>query len=826
MKLSYNWISDYVDLSGIEIKDLVNRLTLSTCEVEEIEPSFPDLSSILVAEIVSTEKHPQADKLQLCDIRAGKFKGKIVCGAPNARPGILVPFAPVGAKIPGKDGAGLQIQKAAIRGIESEGMLCSALELGLDKLFAGDGLLELDAIVPGIAPGTSLSTVIPHDWTITIDNKSITNRPDLWCHFGFAREISAVYKKKLKFNPLEAKVKVKPAKLSKKIKIESGSALAYFGAVCENVQVTPTPLWMRLRLAAVGQKSINNVVDVSNYAMLELAQPNHLFDLSTLKESTVSVALNQTHGVKSFKTLDGESRNIPDNTILIFDGENKGARAVALGGIMGGEDSAIQPTTQAIFIESATFPRELIRRSLKRIDLRTDSAMRFEKGQDPAKAKPTITRIVSLLQETNPAIAMGPITGTSVPATKSKIKATLAFLQTRLGFAVSRKEVETTLSWLGFGIQADKSGKTFSITAPTYRSQYDISIPEDIVEELGRIHGYDHIAPVPLVVPVLGKSLDHTRLLERRWRRFLVDAGFTETLSYSFCNREDNQLFGSEGIELLNSLAGLTHLKTALLPGVLRHLGVNQDRYAEVDLFETGRAYADKLHADGEKAKFLHAAGPAREEKRFCIARMLPEKLPLTAQEDELVKFRELVRTLAGLHGRDIEIVLANQASNWPPLASANRLFHPSCSMALLVDGTAAGILGVIHPAVAEAYSLKRPVLIAEISFDRIASEHRRKKYVPPSVFPDSLFELTLILDEVRSAQDPVNVIRSLKIEAIHSIELLGIYRGAPIAEGKKSASYRIRCRKADGTFSQDEWKKVYDSVIEALAGAGIPLRS
>ncbi|MCE9597665.1 MAG: hypothetical protein K8S54_06830 [Spirochaetia bacterium] len=421
---------------------------------------------------------------------------------------------------------------------------------------------------------------------------------------------------------------------------------------------------------------------------------------------------------------------------------------------------------------------------------------------------------------------MGPISGNSVPPKKSKIKATLEFLQTRLGFPVSRKEVESTLTWLGFAIQADKAGRTFSITAPTYRSQYDISIPEDIVEELGRIHGYDHIAPVPLVVPVLGKSLDHTRLLERRWRRFLVDSGFAETLSYSFCTREDNLLFGSEGIELLNSLAGLTHLKMALLPGVLRHLGINQDRYVDVNLFETGRAYSDVLHTDGARADFLHGSGPAREEKRFCIARMLPEKLDIPAQENELVRFREIVRSLAGLHGRDIQIVRTGGSSDWAALASADRLFHPSCSLALTVDGKQAGMLGLLHPGVGETYSLKRPVMIAEISFDRIATEHRRKKYAPPSVFPDSLFELTLILDEFRSAQEPIDVVQSLNLGEIHSVELLGIYRGAPIAEGKKSASYRIRCRKADGTFSQEEWKKVFDGVIDALAKAGIPLRS
>ena len=821
MKLSYNWLNDYVDLKSIDIKDLINRLTLATCEVEEVTDAFPGIAQLIIARIVSCEKHPQADRLQICQVDAGKFQGKIVCGAPNARPGILVPFAPVGATLPGKDGKGMTIGKANIRGVESHGMLASAAEVGLDRIFAGEGLLELTDI-PGALAGHPLTSIFPADLVITIDNKSITNRPDLWCHFGFAREIAAIYKKKIKFHPLDRKLTFKPSKLSKKILVEKGSALAYFGAVCEGTRVLETPVWMKLRLGAVGQKSINNIVDASNYAMLELAQPNHTFDLNTLKQNTVTVALSDSKS-PDFKTLDGESRKLPPGTVLIFDGDKKAGKsplAVALGGIMGGEHSAIQPDTGTIFIESATFPRELIRRTLKKIDLRTDSAMRFEKGQDPAKAKPTIYRIAELLRETCPDLKLGPVTGQSVLPKKSKIKVTTSFLQARLGFAVTSKEISTTLTWLGYDVKSDKTGKTFQITAPTYRSQYDITIPEDIVEELGRVHGYDHIAPVPPVVPVLARSLDHARLLERRMKRLLADAGFSETLNYSFVKEEDNLLFGKQGLALLNPLAGLSHMRLSLIPGVLHHLAANQDRYAEVRLFEFGRVY----DPTAKSSAFLHSAGPAHEEKRICVA-MITDKIDASAQEESFAWFRETVREMAGASARQLDTALPAKKDSWGIASSVSSLFHPSCQVVLKCDGEAVGFIGMLHPVLAERFGIRRTVLVAEISFDLIAGEKKRASYKPPSVYPDSVFEVTVILEEAETTRRPVDVVMNLGAPEIHSMELTTIYRGAPIAEGKKAASYKIRCRKADGTITAEEWRPIFERVIDGIESAGMPLR-
>lgn len=813
MKLSLNWLSDYVELSDVDLAELCNRITLSTCEIEEVLPAFPGIETIVAARIESTRKHPEADRLQLCTIKAGKFSGEIVCGAPNARPGILVPFAGVGSKIPGKDGSGLVIARAKIRGIESEGMLCAAGELGLEKIFGGEGLLELDD--SQIAPGQKLTHLVSQDTVLTIDNKSITNRPDLWCHFGFARELSAILRKKLKKDPLVSKAKFKTTAASRQIHIEKGAALAYFGAVCDHVEVRETPLWMRVRLAAVGQKSINNIVDASNYVMLELGQPNHAFDLSAIQEDTVTVASAKSHNVKKFKTLDGVDRDVPEEAVFIFDGTGKTARPVALGGIMGGEDSAIRPVTKQIFLESATFPRETIRRTLKKIDLRTDSAMRFEKGQDPCKAEPAVLRIAELLKETCPNLALGRVNGPPVKPVHSKIQVTLAFLRERLGFDIAKKEVEQTLTWLGFDVKSDEAGKKFTVKAPTWRSQYDITIPEDIVEELGRIHGYDHIAPKPAPVPVLGRTLDFPRLLDRSLRDFLAARGFTETMNYSFCLQEDNQVFGHAGIGIRNPVSGLTHLRISLVPGLLRQAALNQHRYADVSLFEASRVYASKLHPDSSSKEYMHAAGPAREEKRFAVARVLPERMSAEQQEDEFVKFREMIHTLLSLTARAID---------FKP-ASPGTLFHPAANLSVLLEKKVIGLIGILHPALQEKYDLKRPVLLCDFSFDLVSEKKVLRSYAPPSSFPDSLFDLTVVIDEAVSTSKPRDTILGLGEAEIQSVEFLSVYRGEPIAAGKKAASYRVRLRKQDGTLSEAEWKPIHERSMIALENAGMPIR-
>ena len=548
MKLSYNWLKDYLDLSQISPSNIAEGLTLSTCEVEAFCESFAYLDEIQLARVLSIEKHPNADRLNLCRVKSSRGELQIVCGADNVRPNMLAALAPVGAKLPLREKntelldseknreSSCKVRKAKIRGLESFGMLCSAEELGLERISIRPldpsaeklgnhlkGILDIEKdfafSISGDSPssqrkedketsllgvdlgtlkiGTPLSQLFPlKDFIFDLDNKSITHRPDLWSHFGFARELSAIFHLPLHLNPLDLRPsRVEKNLFQKSIHVQKGAALAYYGLPLGGVQVQASPLWMQARLINIGQRPINNIVDTSNYVMYDVGQPNHAFDASQLKEKSISLVLNhQGLKCKSFTTLDGEERRLSEQSILILDGSpEKGISPIALGGVMGGLASRVQENTRELFVESATFPREQIRRMIKALGLRTDSAQRFEKGLDPSQASPALYRFAQLLKQSCPKLRVGQICGRNYDnVTQKKIPIHLAFIQSRLGFPMAASRVQEILESLGFGVDrkgkkvSPKNKKTlkekgleeeevrFEITVPRYRSQYDI----------------------------------------------------------------------------------------------------------------------------------------------------------------------------------------------------------------------------------------------------------------------------------------------------------------------------------------------------------------
>lgn len=868
MKLSLSWLSDYVDLQDVPAADLARRLTLAVCEVDGFESVYEHLNAVIVARVEAVERHPDADRLSICKVNAGKMTLQIVCGATNVRAGMYAPLAPVGAKVPGKDGAGLEIKASKIRGQDSAGMLCSAVELGLEKITGEvDGLLDLEAFIQStpadgaplaLKPGTPLAKLFPLvDVIFDIDNKSITHRPDLWCHAGFAREIAAIYSKKLKYDPLaKSKYAAAPASAAKKktaaskkaaansiragsfgasdltakkIYIAPGAAKAYYALPVAGVQVKPAPLWMQARLLNIGQRPINNIVDATNYAMFELGQPNHAFDAASLKHDSIYVALTgKAAPLKEFRTLDGETRLLPEETIVIFDGKPGVGSPVALGGIMGGENSGVSATTASLVLESATFPRERIRRTIAAIGLRTDSAQRFEKGQDPAKAEATLYRLCELLAYSCPELTRGPLCG-AMPEKprRNQIKVSLEFLQKRLGFAVSAKQATDTLQRLHFAVKTAGSPRApqFAITAPTWRSQYDITRPEDIVEELGRVHGYDHIAPVAPLAPVEAAPPNRERELERLFKRIAASAGgFTETYNYSFASADDNLLFGRKGVALKNPVfTDRPELRIALLPGLLRQAASNQDRFTDVKLFEFGRIYLkdarDRLKSD-----------LPREEKRFSFV-WAPEALDAHAtppDEQALfarwLEFRAFLEALLADCGAPAELRRVERPQDAAPY------LHPGAAIEFCsVEGAHLGYAGILHPMFQERYDLRRRALVADFAFPAILQAYETTRlaanYAPPSIYPDSTFELSLLLDEADGTEKPIEIIRAMQPAELRSVRLLTLYRGQPLPAGKKSASYELRAGRVDRTLSGDELQELLNAVVAELAKAGFPLR-
>lgn len=867
MKLSLSWLSDYVELQDVSPADLARRLTLAVCEVDGFESVYEHLNAVLVARVEAVERHPDADRLSICKVNAGKTTLQIVCGAPNVRAGMYAPLAPVGAKVPGKDGAGLEIKASKIRGQDSAGMLCSAVELGLEKITGEvDGLLDLEAFFQdagagaSLKPGTPLAKLFPlTDVIFDIDNKSITHRPDLWCHWGFAREIAAIYSRKLKYDPLAkskyasapssataAKKKTAagkkaaapsiaagsfsaPVLAAKKIHIAPGAAKAYYALPVTGVQVKPAPLWMQARLLNIGQRPINNIVDATNYAMFELGQPNHAFDAASLKHDSIHVALTgKAAPLKEFRTLDGETRQLPEETIVIFDGKPGVGSPVALGGIMGGENSGVLPATTSLVLESATFPRERIRRTIAAIGLRTDSAQRFEKGQDPAKAEATLYRLCELLAYTCPELTRGPLCG-DMPEKprRNQIKVGLEFLQKRLGFAVSAKQVVDTLQRLHFTVKTTGAPRAvqFVVTAPTWRSQYDITRPEDIVEELGRVHGYDHIAPAAPLAPVEAAPPNRERELERLFKRTAASAGgFTETYNYSFAGADDNLLFGRKGLALKNPVfTDRPELRIALLPGLLRQAAANQDRFTDVRLFEFGRIYLkdarDRLKPD-----------LPREEKHFSFV-WAPEALDAhdTAPDEQTLfarwlEFRAFLEGLLAECGAPADLQRVERPQDAAPY------LHPGAAIEFRSRaGAHLGYAGILHPLFQERYDLRRRALVADFAFPEILQTYETTRlaanYGPPSIYPDSTFELSLLLDEAEGTEKPIEIIRSMHNNELTSVRLLTLYRGQPLPSGKKSASYELRAGRADRTLSGDELQSLLNAIVAELAKAGFPLR-
>ena len=462
MKLSLNWLKDYVDLNGVKTQDIKNKLTLATCEVESFHETFTYLPHIHVAKVLKVESHPNADRLSVCIVQTNKEKLNIVCGAKNVKEKMLVALAPVKTHLPkfeeklGQNSSNefWEVLPANIRGVKSLGMLCSSKELGIENITKqflenDEGILDLEAFFISLEKhyphlkknilswktlGTTLNKIFPLcDTIFEIDNKSITHRPDLWSVYGFARELSAIFKKNLKNNPFNYKIysdkknpKV-PKIPKKKINITQGSALAYFGVCVENIEIKPSPLWMQCRIININHNPINNVVDTSNYVMFDLGQPNHCFDLRTIKTNEISVVVvdkKSKYIQQKFTTLDGIERVLTQDSIIIYDGEIPSAtnnpNAIALGGVMGGEFSKISNDTTSLFIESATFPRSKIRRVTQSLGLRTDSAQRFEKGQDPAKALPALANLLFLLKLSNPKLKIGTVTGKIFEPVKQK----------------------------------------------------------------------------------------------------------------------------------------------------------------------------------------------------------------------------------------------------------------------------------------------------------------------------------------------------------------------------------------------------------------------
>jgi len=799
MKFSENWLRELVEIKA-DRAQLAHALTMAGLEVEELTPLGDDLAGVVVAEIVAAEKHPEADRLQVCKVDAGQGEPlQIVCGAPNARVGIKVPLAMVGATLPGgpsrpsmASGAlgllpgGVAIKAAKLRGVESSGMLCSAKELGIDA--DASGLLELPVDAPVGQPLAGYLGLPDASFEL----KLTPNRPDCLGLVGLAHDVAALFGSSVK-TPATAAVTVTGA-ARRGIRLEAGKdAPRYLGRIIEGVDpVARTPLWLAERLRRAGLRSISAVVDVTNYVMLELGQPLHAFDNDTLEGDVV---VRHARAGETLKLLDGNEAKLDDGFVLIADEK----KPLAVAGVMGGFGSRATDATRNIFLESAHFAPAAIMGRARKLGLHTDASHRFERGVDPALPRRALERATELLLaiaggKAGPVLVAENLADLPVPMAVTLRRARL---QRVLGVAVADAEVARILTALGMQVVGTAEG--WQVTAPS--SRFDIEREEDLIEEVARIHGYDHI---PTATPAGALTLaiePEARIGELALREQLAARGYYETVNLSFVPADllARWGFGERLVSLANPLsADLAVMRPSLLPGLIEALRHNRARQQErVRLFELARVFAAGDPPVETPSLAIVACGNARAEQWGEPARMLD--------------FHDLKGDLDALIG------WGGEPQRWTVHADGLPAWlHPGRGARVARDGETVGYLGALHPHLARELDLGADVHVLEVALEPLLARRLPQAAVIPR-FPAVRRDIAMDLPETVSWSQIDRTVRATLGERLRELRLFDRYSGKGVEAGRKSLAMGLILQDASRTLTDDDADRWVREAVNAL---------
>lgn len=809
MLISKSWIEDFVALPPtMSPKELGEKVTLATAEVEDVINVGEYLNVIKVAEITHIKKHPEATKLNLVTFKWAEGKDcekEVVCGAPNVKVGMKIPYAPLGTVLPD----GLKLEAKKIRGILSEGMLCSGAELGLTT--DSDGLYEFPA---DTVIGTFLKDYFNKtpDILLDIDNKSLTHRPDLWGHYGMARELSVIYETPLKDIFNEEYVKKIESSFSKETSPivpqvdKDSSCLGYFGISLDEVKVEESPLWMQERLNAVGLRPINNIVDISNYVMLELGIPLHIFDRDKIKDQ--KIVIKRVGSESNFKTLDEIDRKLLPTDTVICDAE----RPLVLGGIMGGLESGVTEQTSRIFIEVANWQAHEVRKVSTRLGLRTESSQRYEKSLDSQLLRRTLLRTVELVLELCPQakiIGKDEYDGPSLSDyTPLQISMKLEEFTRKLGTEVSGDRVESILTGLGFLVSKEKGGEDhIRIQVPSFRSTKDIECSDDIVEEIGRIIGYDSITPLSPMGTLEIKYLDPAKTLQRKIQDHLILHGRChEIMTYPLIGdqllKKSHWPSGDDNLKLQNSLSSeQNQMRTSLIPSLIQIAAHNQKYFDSFNMFEIGRCYHSITNERYQVAIGLFS----RNENPFMELMNLVENLFHYLN----IKYHFTDRL------PKINSHIVNE--NWVGL-------HPIEKYHIQLYGKHAGVMTSLHPLLTKSFKIKGNLVLAVID---ITDFHERPiknkmKYVPLSKYPSSKFDLTVVASAKTPVKELLDVLKKGKISKLESTKVVSVF---PMDDERKAVTLSTHFADKNMTLSHDFIKESERVVVEKLGSAGFPLK-
>ncbi len=783
MKLSINWLRDFIDLD-LKVEDLADKLTNAGFEVESIDPMC-EASNLVVGEVLSCENHPDSDHLHVCMVNVGTSNLQIVCGAPNVAKGQKVIVALVGAKLPGID-----IKKSTIRGVESNGMICSLLELGLDKKQLKEEQINGIEVLSDLAiPGSDPLKLLGLDDTI-LDISITPNRADCNAVFDLVREIGAIIDKPVKLPEIKA---IKGEKTLLNIDSTTKNCPLFFGRIVRGVKLKESPLWMKNILAAYGIKSINNVVDISNLVMLETGQPLHFYDLDKLPKAEL-VCSDDYSG--EYTALDGNKYELIQGDLVI----KSGGSVVGIAGIMGGEDSKISDETVNILVESANFALANIRLTSRRLNLMTEAATHFSKGISKHNTFLAIERASTLLEEYCDVSSIEEVVTYGDALEKEKIiELTLTKCNELLNSNLSLKEVSDIFRRLSFNYKVN--GETFSVEVPSYR--LDLELSEDLIEEVIRLAGYDKIiGKLPTMYTTIGSLAKHERS-RYQVKEVLNGFGISEVITYSLIGKrllDDSCWPIGEAIELSNPLSEeRRYYRSSLLPSLLEVISYNQARFQDnYAFFEVGKVYGNNEQVQERLSIGLSKQINLSKWKKLSIG-----------VDFYLMKGR--IETLLESFGFDARRIYYKENT------VDEKNFHPKQSACVYIDKTLVGVFGKIHPKQKNKYDIEDCVL-AELNLSAIYQANAGKvKFKAISKYPSVSFDLSMIIKDSVTADEIIDCVNKNAKGKVKNIEIFDIFKGAAIKEDHKSIAISMLFQSDEKTLDEKDIAPVVSDIMNGL---------
>ncbi len=782
MKFSEQWLRGWVS-PQVSRDELVARLSMAGLEVDSVTPAAGVFSGVVVGEVLSTEQHPDADKLRVCQVSNGAETFQVVCGAPNVRPGLKIPFAMIGAQLPGD----FKIKKAKLRGVESNGMLCSQAELQVGE--GNDGLMELPADAP---VGQDVRVYLELD-DASIEVDLTPNRGDCLSVAGLAREVGALYDAVVT-RPQIAVVPAVHDEVRPVDVIASAACPRYLGRVIRNVDLSrPTPLWMVERLRRSDVRSIDAAVDITNYVMLELGQPLHAFDLA---EIIGGIRVRMAEEGEKLVLLDGQEVSLRADTLVIADHQ----RALAIAGVMGGEHSGVSATTRDIFLESAFFDQIAVAGKARSYGLHTDASHRYERGVDWQLAREAMERATGLLLEITGGEA-GPVIETvsdqHLPSVEPIILRAERIEQ-MLGMKMDAAEIERLLTALGLTV-APHASEQWRVDVPSHR--FDITLEVDLIEELARLHGYNRLPVRYPQARLAPQPRAEAQSDLPALRRLLVARGYQEAITYSFIDQKWFELFspGVEPLLLANPIsADMSAMRSSLWPGLVKSLQHNLNRQQDrVRLFESGLRFVGQL--EGLKQEPMLAGV-------VCGSR-LPEGW---AQGRDVVDFFDVKA--------DVEAVLgfAGAQDDFRFVPGSHPALHPGQTARIERDGREVGYIGALHPELSKTLGLDRPVFVFELVLAEVAVG-RLPKFHELSRFPEVRRDLALVADRDVSATAVLDVIRENAGEWLTDLKLFDVYQGKGVDPLRKSLAVGLTWQHPSRTLTDDEVNASTQQILTSL---------